>query len=603
MRIATNTSSLFLQRQLSQNVTGLGGTLRNLSSGLRINSAADDAAGLQISNRITSQVNGTNVAMRNANDAISLAQTAEGALQQVTNNLQRIRDLSLQAANGTYSRNDRKSIKQEVDQLLEEIDRINETTAFGGKQVFTVTQGAVLDVTERDLVKGMASTWLEESEQIILEQLGIDGKGTTLKIDLEHVDGAGGTAAYVSALAGAGIEAYNQVMVIDLDDFNKSNLPNGDPAGLELDETILHEMVHAIQGTNFEQWSTLSAWFKEGSAEYIRGADARVSADIANAAGATRTAQIATLWTQTQAEAGSATVVSTEGAYSGGYILTRYMRNEIGQQGIININERLAAGDTLDQALNNGTNGRWANEAALFTELGGAATDPQYATVFEEFIETEMNLDNRDNGAAGGFDVDDLEIRENTMQGFGSGSTGARSFLEFFVSGDDDFDNNDFDPNNYDANALGGFAKETYLDRYETLVFGGGGATVQAQIGASAFETMDFSLGAISTSNLGIDYIDILDHPQFAVFAMDDAIRIVDATRAQLGAVQNRLSSTISNLANINENASGSRARIRDADFAFETMQLTTDQIKQQAATSLLAQANQLPQLALSLLA
>lgn len=602
MRIATNTSSLFLQRQLSQNVNGLGKTMQKLSSGLRINTAADDAAGLQISNRLTSQVRGTAVAMRNANDAISVAQTAEGALQQVTTNLHRIRDLSLQAMNGTYSRDDRASIQEEVNQLLSEIDRINETTSFGGKQVFTVTGGAVLDIQERDIVKGLAQTWLAESEKIILEQLGINGQNASLKIDLEHVDGAGGTAAYVSAGVVAGVEAINQVMVIDLDDFSKEYLPNGDPTSLELDETILHEMVHAVQGANFEEWSTITAWFKEGSAEYIRGADDRVEVDIANQGGATRSAQIANLWTATQAEQGSTAVVSTEGAYSGGYIIMRYMRDQLGQQGIIDLNNSLADGNDLDTALSEASGGRWANEAAVFTELNGAATDPDYATVFEEFIETKMSFTDNDNGAAGGFGVDGLERRENTMSGYGLGSSGAKYFVESFVSGDDDFDNSDFDPNNYDTTLLDG-VNEVRLGNYETAVFGGGGSVVQAQIGANSFETIDFSLGAISTENLGIDYIDILDHPGFAVIAMDDALRIVDSTRAQLGAAQNRLSKTISNLSNVNENASASRARIRDADFAFETMELTKNQIKQQAASTLLAQANQFPQLALSLLA
>ena len=361
-------------------------------------------------------------------------------------------------------------------------------------------------------------------------------------------------------------------------------------------------MVHVVQGANFEEWGTLTAWFKEGSAEYIRGADDRVDVDIANQAGADRSAQIANLWTATQAEQGSTTVVSTEGAYSGGYIIMRYMREELGQQGIIDLNESLANGNDLDTALSAASGGRWANEAAVFTELNGAATDPDYVTVFEEFIETKMSFTDNDNGAAGGFGVDGLERRENTMQGFGLGSNGAKFLNESFVSGDDDFDNSDFDPNNYDTTILDG-VNEVSLGNYETLIFGGGGSVLQAQIGANSFETIDFSLGAISTENLGIDYIDVLDHPGFAVFAMDDAIRIVDATRAQLGAAQNRLEKTISNLTNVNENASASRARIRDADFAFETMELTKNQIKQQAASSLLAQANQFPQLALSLLA
>ena len=111
--------------------------MQRLSTGSRINSAKDDAAGLQISNRLTSQVNGLGVAVRNANDGISLAQTAEGALQQSTNILQRMRDLSLQSANGSNSTTERQALNQEVGQLKEELNRIAETTTFGGQKLLS----------------------------------------------------------------------------------------------------------------------------------------------------------------------------------------------------------------------------------------------------------------------------------------------------------------------------------------------------------------------------------------------------------------------------------------------------------------------------------
>jgi len=116
--------------------------MQRLSTGSRINSAKDDAAGLQISNRLTSQINGLGVAVRNANDGISLAQTAEGALQQSTNILQRMRDLSLQSANGSNNDNDRESIQKEVSQLKNELTRISDTTTFGGRKLLDGSFGS-----------------------------------------------------------------------------------------------------------------------------------------------------------------------------------------------------------------------------------------------------------------------------------------------------------------------------------------------------------------------------------------------------------------------------------------------------------------------------
>ena len=130
--ITTNISSLNAQRNLDRSQGALNTSLQRLSSGLRINSARDDAAGLAISERISSQVRGLNQATRNANDGISLSQTAEGALSQVTNNLQRIRELSVQSANATNSASDRAALQQEVSQLVEEIDRVATTTNFNG---------------------------------------------------------------------------------------------------------------------------------------------------------------------------------------------------------------------------------------------------------------------------------------------------------------------------------------------------------------------------------------------------------------------------------------------------------------------------------------
>ncbi|MFL6719314.1 MAG: flagellin [Burkholderiaceae bacterium] len=139
--INTNTSSLNAQRNLNSSASGLATSLQRLSSGLRINSAKDDAAGLAISQRMTSQINGLNQAARNANDGISLSQTAEGALGSIGDSLQRMRDLSVQAANGTLSDSDRKGVQSEINQLKSEVNRVASQTSFNGTKLLDGSSG------------------------------------------------------------------------------------------------------------------------------------------------------------------------------------------------------------------------------------------------------------------------------------------------------------------------------------------------------------------------------------------------------------------------------------------------------------------------------
>ena len=140
--INTNTLSLMTQNNLSKSQSTLGTAIERLSSGLRINSAKDDAAGQAIANRFTSNINGLNVAARNANDGISLAQTAEGALSEINNNLQRVRDLTVQAQNSSNSASDIDSIQAEVNQRMEEINRVTKQTDFNGIKVLDTGSGS-----------------------------------------------------------------------------------------------------------------------------------------------------------------------------------------------------------------------------------------------------------------------------------------------------------------------------------------------------------------------------------------------------------------------------------------------------------------------------
>ena len=139
--INSNISSLTAQRNLTKSQSSLATSMQRLSSGLRINSAKDDAAGLAIAERFTSQIKGLNQAARNANDAISLAQTAEGALQASGDILQRVRELAVQSANASNSAGDRQALQQEVGQLVAELDRIAQTSEFNGQKILDGTFG------------------------------------------------------------------------------------------------------------------------------------------------------------------------------------------------------------------------------------------------------------------------------------------------------------------------------------------------------------------------------------------------------------------------------------------------------------------------------
>ena len=174
--INTNSLSLLTQNNLNKSQSSLSSAIERLSSGLRINSAKDDAAGQAIANRFTANIKGLTQASRNANDGISVAQTTEGALNEINNNLQRIRELSVQATNGTNSDSDLSSIQAEITQRLEEIDRVSEQTQFNGVKVLAENNEMKIQVGAND------------GETITINLAKIDAK--TLGLDGFNIDGA-----------------------------------------------------------------------------------------------------------------------------------------------------------------------------------------------------------------------------------------------------------------------------------------------------------------------------------------------------------------------------------------------------------------------------
>jgi len=581
--IITNSTSLFLQRQATDNSNKLSVTYARLASGMRINSAKDDAAGLQISNRLTSQVNGLAVAQRNANDGISLAQTTEGALEEVTNILFRMRDLSLQAGNGALSNDDKSALNKESEQLKQELDRINKTTTFGGNNVFEQVDRKGLggaNEAERNILGVLQSGVLAESENILQSVLGLSGDGAKMKIDLENVDGAGGKLASVSFLGpGNGTEL---VMTIDLDDFSTLDADKVK----SLKSTLLHEMTHAVMANQMDL-NTVPIWFSEGTAEAVSGADDRVAADIASFGLTNLRNQTDSIFAAIPGTAPT-TGIQIAGVYSGGYIAMRFLEDQIGEAGIKDVMASLSAANTFDNAL--AAQGTFANGAALQAAL-------MTGTNFEDFVTANINTSNADNGAFGGLDASGGPSREETIVGASSAKT-TSNFDSYFVNGDDNSTQTDFQPGtNWDPTSF----NEVALEDYSTSVTISGKIT-SFQIGSDANQTLNIKVAGFSSDNLGLNTLDLIEDSQFATTTIDSALQFVDNQRSHLGASINRIEHTISNLGNIQENVSASRSRIQDTNYALETATLVSQQIKQQAITSMLSQSKAIPELMLQLL-
>jgi flagellin len=496
--VNTNVSSLNAQRNLSQSGSDLATSMERLSSGMRINSAKDDAAGLQISNRLTSQINGLGVAQRNANDGISMAQTAEGAMSASTDILQRMRELALQSANGSKSSDDREALQKEVSTLSKELTRISDTTSFGGQQLLNGTFG-----TKSFQVGSNANEIINVSlSSVAAKDIG------SKQFNLLSVDGFG------QAITGAASAPTD------------NGLTGGDLT---------------IKGKN--------------------GKDEAVTI-AANDTAKEAAAKINAVSDKTGVDASAKTQVKLE------------------------LGASYAADDVVSFSLNGGsTLTATANSESIASAINGAGT-----SVVAE-INEDGNLILTDSSG------EDIKIDNFLSQN--AAQTGVGSGTELKVTG------LGYDGTEGTEQTLSGAASST---TDSTIVTG------SIQLNSSKAFTVkgsDDSLvaaadvgTAVNSKAKGIDQVDIGTQTgsQDALAIIDAAIAQIDSQRADLGAVQNRFGHTISNLSNIQENVSASRSRIQDTDFANETANMTKNQILQQAGTSILSQANQLPQAALSLL-
>jgi len=543
----------------NRNEASVSTALQRLSSGTRINSARDDAAGLAITERMESQIRGLSVGMRNVNDGISLLQTAEGGLEEIGNMIQRMRELSVQAANlAVMTAENRMKLQLEVDQLTTEIDRIAKNTEFNGVSVLNDNVlFSTLDSGDDKLVSQTAlrDVWLQQSVDRIDTLFGLTSSNQDLAVDFDTFsDGAGGTLARVTAGVAGGVgNISNLTLQLDMSDFTDVTTPNGGSPPFYYDRIIAHEMVHAVM---YDQTDTtlIDTWFMEGAAEFIHGADERVSGDAAGF-GANKAASLAATVDLSAAWGGGSA------DYSVGYLAVRFIHDLAGG-GIASVMDELELGNDLLTAINNATGAGYADIGAFQTAFRAGIGA----------VVTDADLTNADTGAVGGLDADG----------------GAALDAESVIANAEVPSNN---PTNFNVD----FPIEEYSNQGPTEY-------LDFQIGANAGQTIKVGYAAASTKALGIANIDLVADPHVAISRLDDAVGYVATQRARLGAQQNRLQSALAVNEISVESISASRSRIMDADYAKETSALTRSLIVQQAATAMTSQAQASSQLAMDLL-
>jgi flagellin len=586
--INTNVLSLNAQRNLTTSGTQLAQALQRLSSGLRINSAKDDAAGLAISDRMTTQINGLNQAVRNSNDGISLAQTSEGALQEVTNNLQRIRELAVQAANATNSASDLAALDQEVQQRIQEINRIASQTSFNGRKVLDGTFGQAifqvganvgetitvgLDTSVKSSAIGKLATATTGAS---INSLFAVGAGVEVNGDLSVDTGSGaqaiadGTYDTAQDLADAINDAASATIATvtngELTITNSSTSDTIDFTGALADTLGLSSVdVASVSGAGLDLAAgAFTITVGDGTGD---GTGAPVSvaagnyADLDELVDAINDAATAAGFTGTFATNNSGELSladdDDEDVVVGGAFATTVGVNGTINQGDPNVDstdigDEFAAGTTTaTTALSDGVADDVAGTATPLVLSSGdfaIAIGDATAVDLEGSYDTAQDLADAINSkVAGAF----ATVDEDGVLTINSGD---QISLTGDLAGTDDGDL--------------GFANATY----------------------------DVA-GSLADSN-----VLSTEDANSTIQRVDAALTSVSTLRSTMGAIQNRFQSTINSLQSVSENLSASRSRILDTDFAAETAALTRAQILQQAGTAMVAQANAIPQNVLTLL-
>ena len=558
--INTNIMSLNAQRQLNKSQLTQNEAMERLSSGLRINSAKDDAAGLAISTGMQSQIRGINQAVRNSNDGISMAQTAEGSMDEMTNILQRMRELSVQAANDTNSSSNKLSIQKEVDQLYSELDRIANTTQFNGTNLLDGSSPS----TTLQIGANSGESLSFSINAVTTADLGLDGgvnKGdlnggriTTGAVDAGEIAINGVDVSAVLAPGGAAemqrvinLETASTGVVADAYNIIEGKVGpdvTGITAGLEitvgLNDTITlgatSSVANLAETINRDVEGLTATVGEDGN--IILNNDTGASIGIGGTVGAM-----------------GASGLETGQIYEGYLGLTSQSGEPI----------QVGPGSS-------GTAGT-ATETIKFGFLitNGTAVTSNAPVASSATIADQITINGVELVATAATTVSDKVDAINKLTDE-TGVTATASGLNIIFSAEDGGD------------IIIASGADTAANRKKALDKLG-----VNEVGGTTINDLELSVTTSANAVRSLDRIDA-------------ALEKISSSRANLGAIQNRLGSTISNLENVSQNLAASNSRIQDADFAAETSKMSKAQILQQAGTSMLSQANASTQNVLSLL-
>lgn len=563
MIINHNISALNTHRQLSINTDNTSKNIEKLSSGLRINRAGDDAAGLAISEKMRGQIRGLDQASRNAQDGISLIQTAEGALNETHSILQRMREISNQSANGTNTDSDRQALQDEMNQLTSEINRIGNTTEFNTQKLL---QGdgksnlAGTGVAKDGFVSGGETVRTEASQTLALLE-GVSGDTISLTVngqeisytltdeDATTIGAATGTEDEATAAAfAAGLQK-----AIDANDTLKGNFSVSSTA-----ENLTIAAVTFEDGGKFD-----------GASGFMTAATATgTTAGLIDSGAA--------------ASVGTTTYTAATGAIDFSSVTTPEAARELLGTGITINDQQIEFYDATEGPYQG--NGLGVNISEL-TKDGATVTADAVAQAIVDTLATKIDGVTLSVGTAGA-NTDKLVVTANANGEAGNGITFQdggvqKNFETSFQIGANTGQSMSLSIGDMRASALGitGKAGTEGFTAGNTVTDGTNDVKGEAALNISTKE------GAAA-----------------AIEVLDKATATVSSERSKLGAVQNRLEHTINNLGTASENLTAAESRIRDVDMAKEMMEQTKNNILSQAAQAMLAQANQQPQGVLQLL-
>jgi flagellin len=548
LTVATNTGALMAQAAASSVNKEMELSMERLSTGKRINSASDDAAGVAIASRLTSEIKGTNQAIRNAMDGQAMLDTAEGAHQEIETILQRMRELSVQAANDSNDANDRSSLQLEIDQLVTEIDRISSTTTWAGQSLLSGSGGTNSDgsfsfqVGSKTTAADTISTTIADMSSSALSLNGPNAATEVTSVSGSTQAGAVHTFELNTAVS---MKHGSDVFTAD---FTIGAMGGGDITNAAGSNVIVVTPADAGDHSFVINGITVNTTFDTD--DDTTGAAMVTNFNTAKAANAADLSHITATYT---ASDDKLTFTTTAAAVSA------------------NLKSKLDAN---------------ADFASKFNATDGSGSITISAKA-NDVASTVKSITDVGTPGTGSLDAT-AGVNSITMASTGTNDGTNNSTIVVTINGTDVSYNSNTD------GVVKGFA-DTATGHAEGLL------QKIEDAGLSGF-TMAESSGTITFTGTGTISLATKASAQEAINAIDAAIQTVNTQRGTMGAVSNRLDNTVSNLTNISSNLQAGRGRIEDADFAAETTSLAKSQILQQASTAMLAQANASKQNVLSLL-